>query len=113
MGDRYRDSLSSAPLAYNVRAEFDGELWYPGVSATVFGAYLRTAPGLAGGKPTDDDWIPGTFEITANGTVRALVPCGPATSNDLDLGPWFEWVKINDPVTGGQPVEQPGRVIIQ
>lgn len=115
MGDRYRDALSRAPLAYDINAEVAGALWYPSVSTTAQGAYLSTPPGLGAneGKPQLTDWRDGVFETTTTGGVRALVPCGPGTDNDLAAGVWYEWVKIDDPVTGAQPVECVGRVIVQ
>lgn len=108
MGQRLRSVLSDEPLTYAVAASVAGQPWAPSVSTTVSGAYLAGPLD----SPTSGDWKAGVFEVSTIGTVRALIPCGPSTINDLARGTWYEWLKIDDPATGATPVRQVGRVIV-
>lgn len=110
MGQRLRSVLDREPLTYAVAASVEGTAWAPteGVT-TVAGAYLLSPIAT----PETSDWVDGVFEETTIGTVRALVPCGPGTDNDLARGTWYEWLKVDDPATGAQPVRQVGQVIVQ
>jgi hypothetical protein len=100
--------LSRTPLAYTVSAEVDGAPWAPGVSSTFEAAYL--AGPLA--RPAGGDWVAGTFDTTVIGGVIGLVLVGPG-AKVLAVGEWWEWVRLTDPPTNVQVVEQVGSVIVQ
>jgi hypothetical protein len=109
MGVRRVSVLSREPLPYSVAAQVNGDTWTPGVGATFEAAYLPSP--LA--KPTDSDWVAGTFDTTSIGTVRGLVLIGPGTPKVLAAGKWYEWTRVTDPVSGARPVDQVGELIIE
>jgi hypothetical protein len=108
MGSRERSVLSREPLTYAISAEIGGAPWEPGVGSTFEGAYLASP--LA--RPAGPDWVAGSFDTSPIGTVRGLVMIGPGSTKVLALGTWYEWVRLTDPVTGVQVVDQVGSVVI-
>lgn len=104
-----RSVLDRRPLTYDIEATQDGQVWYPtpGVT-TIQAAYL---PGALD-DPSPTDWVDGVFETTPIGSVVGLVMVGPGGTKQLGIGTWYEWVKIDDPATGAQPVQMVGTVTI-
>jgi hypothetical protein len=101
-------SLSRVPLPYTVTAQANGAPWAPGVGSTFEAAYLPTP--LV--KPTNPDWVAGSFETDSIGSVVGLVVVGPGSAMVLAPGEWWEWVRLTDPASNVLFVDQVGSVIV-
>jgi hypothetical protein len=97
---------STGKVRFAVSADSEGLIYDPR-SSTV---ELAAIPGY--GRPTDDDYHLGDWDVTLIGQYVAEFNPGPG-GMALAIGEYYCWIRITDPFAGETVVDPQGTLIVQ